>query len=130
MPGEHNPVGRFELPAADIHRAKAFYERLLGVELSSHEMPALDGGVIKMAWFPMRPEGHGASGSLVQHEQYTPSHQGTVVYFSCQDLPATCARGEAAGGKTLLQETAIGEHGFLAFVEDTEGNRVGLHRPA
>ncbi|MEN1677944.1 MAG: VOC family protein [Planctomycetota bacterium] len=123
-----NPVCWFEIPASDINRAKAYYEATLGAEITLHEMPSLDGGVIKMGWFPMNPDGAGATGSLVEHAEYTPSHHGTVVYFSREDIPAVCARGEAAGGKTLLPESSIGEHGFMAFLEDTEGNRIGLHR--
>ena len=32
-----------------------------------------------------------------------------------------------AGGKTLLPKISIGEHGFVAHFEDSEGNRVALH---
>ena len=31
------------------------------------------------------------------------------------------------GGKTLLPRMSIGQHGFVAHFEDTEGNRVALH---
>ena len=31
------------------------------------------------------------------------------------------------GGNTLMPRLAIGEHGFIAHFEDTEGNRVALH---
>ncbi len=31
------------------------------------------------------------------------------------------------GGKTLMPRTSIGDHGFIAHFEDTEGNRVALH---
>ena len=36
----------------------------------------------------------------------------------------------AAGGKTLLPLTPIGEHGHIAYFEDSEGNRVALHQAA
>ena len=34
---------------------------------------------------------------------------------------------EGAGGKTLVPKQSIGEHGFIAHFEDTEGNRVAVH---
>ena len=117
-----NPVNWFEIPAADIARAKSFYESALETELALNEM-----GPAKMAWFPMDPEAPGATGTLMQHEQYTPSYQGTLVYFSVDDIEATLARVEAAGGKTLNPKTSIGEYGFVAHFEDSEGNRVALH---
>ncbi|TWT90809.1 Glyoxalase-like domain protein [Pseudobythopirellula maris] len=117
-----NPVNWFEIPAADLSRAVDFYEATLGVKLSIMEL-----GAAKMAMFERDPEGHGAAGSLIQNEAYTPSHEGTLVYFHVDDIEATLARAEAAGGMTLRPKMAIGEHGFVGHFEDTEGNRVALH---
>ena len=120
--GKPNPVNWFEIPAADLSRAKTFYESALETELAVNEM-----GPLKMAWFPMDPEAMGATGSLVENENYTPSYQGSLVYFSVEDIEATLGRIESAGGKTLNPKTSIGEYGFVAHFEDTEGNRVALH---
>lgn len=119
-----NPVNWFEIPASDLNRAKTFYESVLDTELTLNEM-----GPLKMAWFPMDPEAGGATGTLVQHESYTPSHDGTMVYFAVADIEATLARVEQTGGKTLNPKQSIGEYGFTAHFEDTEGNRVALHSP-
>jgi predicted enzyme related to lactoylglutathione lyase len=43
------------------------------------------------------------------------------------DLTNELKRVEPAGGKVLQPKTSIGEFGFYAFVEDTEGNRIGIH---
>jgi uncharacterized protein len=119
---EMNPIVWFEIPANDIERAKSFYETLLGVGLSLNEM-----GPLKMAWFPMKEGVSGATGSLVQAEGYVPSHSGTVVYFSVDDINGTLDKANANGGKTLLPKMDIGEYGFIAHLEDSEGNRVALH---
>jgi predicted enzyme related to lactoylglutathione lyase len=37
------------------------------------------------------------------------------------------ARATAAGAKVVLPHLAIGDNGFIAIVDDPEGNRVGLH---
>lgn len=117
-----NPVNWFEIPAADLQRAKSFYEAVLEVELDLNEM-----GPLKMAWFPMVQGGDGATGTLVENENYTPSYEGSLVYFSVADIEDALARIEANGGKVLNGKTSIGEYGFVAHFEDSEGNRVALH---
>jgi len=84
-------------------------------------------GPLKMAWFPMVQGASGATGTLVQAEGYTPSHAGTLVYLSVDDLDGILAKVKANGGKTLVPKMGIGEYGFIAHFEDSEGNRVALH---
>lgn len=122
MPFTGNPVNWFEIPAADLERAKAFYEHVFEVSLQVVEL-----GPLRMAWFPMVADAPGATGTLVQAETYTPSHAGAMVYFSVADIPATLARVSAKGGKVLREKMSIGEHGFVGHFEDCEGNRVALH---
>lgn len=130
MPLKPNPVGWFEIPVADLTRAKAFYETALDTKLDLHEMPTADGSICKMAWFPMQPDLKGATGSLVEHPGYVPSQDGAAIYFSVDEIAGTLGKIETAGGKTLIPETAIGEHGYFAWFVDTEGNRLALHRRA
>ena len=118
-----NPVGWFEIPATDLKRAKKFYEGVFGVKLSLQTM-----GPCEMAWFPMGPKTYGATGSLVKIDGYfKPSHEGSLVYFSVPAINPALARITRRGGKTLMPRTPIGEHGFIAHFEDSEGNRVALH---
>lgn len=122
MSDQTNPGNWFEIPVHDLERAKQFYETVFGFQLSLNEM-----GPMKMAWFPMTQEGSGAAGTLMKSEGYTPSHAGTLVYFSVTDIEGTLAKVNANGGKTLMPKTGIGEHGHIAHFQDCEGNRVGLH---
>jgi uncharacterized protein len=117
-----NPVNWFEIPVSDLSRAKTFYEQVFVIELELNEM-----GPMKMAWFPMVREGSGAAGTLIKSEGYAPSSSGTLVYFSVEDLQGTLNKIQGKGGKTLLPKTSIGEYGFIAHFEDSEGNRVALH---
>jgi uncharacterized protein len=112
----------FEIPVKDLDRAIKFYEKVFDVKLSPEEM-----GGMKMALFPFTQDAPGAAGSLIKGESYEPSHAGTVVYFSVEDIPETLRRINAIGGKTLMPKTAIGQYGFIAQYEDTEGNRLALH---
>ena len=122
MADHDNPVNWFEIPTTDLQRAKAFYEHVLGVALTLQEM-----GPLKMAWFPMQQGAPGATGSLVQADAYEPSHKGTLVYFGVADIEATLRKIPEKGGKVLGAKKSIGEYGFVAHFEDSEGNRVALH---
>ena len=112
----------FEIPVKDLDRAIKFYEKVFDVKLAREDM-----GGMKMAMFPFTQDTPGAAGSLIKGESYEPSHAGTVVYFSVEDIPDTLRRINANGGKTLMPKTAIGQYGFIAQYEDTEGNRLALH---
>ena len=112
----------FEIPVKDLDRATKFYEKVFDVKLSREDM-----GGIKMAMFPFTQNAPGAAGTLVQGESYEPSHTGSVVYFTVEDILETLRKINANGGKTLMPKTAIGQYGFIAQYEDTEGNRLALH---
>ncbi|SRR6056297_1869603 len=117
-------VGWFEIPVRNMKRAIAFYGEVFNAELAEQDF-----GDIKMAFFPWHESADGAGGSLIDAgEQYSPSHDGSLVYFSCEDLSGELSRVKKAGGKILQQKTEISpEHGFMGLFEDTEGNRVALH---
>jgi hypothetical protein len=117
-----NPVNWFEIPVRDLARAREFYEKVFALELNPEEM-----GPYSMTFFPWTEGAPGAAGSLIKGETYEPSHGGTVVYFSVDDIEETLRKVNAHGGKTLLPKKAIGEYGFIAHFEDTEGNRLALH---
>lgn len=117
-----NPVNWFEIPVNDLDRAKDFYEHVLETELSLNEM-----GPLQMAWFPTAADAAGSTGTLIKAEGYTPSHDGTMVYFGVENIDATLGRVAEKGGKILNPKMSIGEYGFVAHFEDSEGNRVALH---
>jgi predicted enzyme related to lactoylglutathione lyase len=121
-----NPVVWFEIYVQDMPRAKAFYERVLGLALTKLEAPP--GGAPTEMWaFPMDEAGAGAAGALV-HLQGVPSGAGgTMVYFSCEDCAVEASRVADAGGSVHMPKFSIGPYGHIALVIDTEGNMVGLH---
>jgi len=117
-----NIANWFEIPVKDLKRATTFYEKVFDVILTFEEMNGMN-----MAMFPMDQEATGAAGALMQHASAVPSHTGTLVYFSTGSIEETLRRINASGGKTLLPKTGIGQYGFIAQYEDTEGNRLALH---
>ncbi|HEX7846364.1 MAG TPA: VOC family protein [Chitinophagaceae bacterium] len=117
-----NTVNWFEIPAADIGRAKKFYQTILGGEMNETEMFGT-----KMAFFPS--DGSNVAGALVQGNDYAPSTQGTLVYLNGgNDLNNALSKVEAAGGKVIVPKTQISpELGYFAIFFDTEGNKLALH---
>ena len=117
-----NPINWFEIPAKNLKRAATFYEKVLQCKLSIQDFADL-----KMAWFPSSQDAPGSTGSLVEQESYIPSHQGSMVYFTVDDIEKSLLTVTANGGKVLNPKKSIGEFGFVAHFEDSEGNRVALH---
>ncbi len=117
-----NPVGWFEIYVQDMHRAKAFYERVFAVQLEHLDMPDLE------IWtFPMQKDCYGAGGALIHMPGMPSGGGGVLVYFSCEDCALEAARVAEAGGRVEKEKFSIGQYGFIALAIDTEGNRVGLH---
>lgn len=123
MATQNNPVIWFELPVRDMTRAMRFYESALGFPLA----PPIQMGEATLSFFPMEMGKIGAGGALIQAKHVEPSTQGTTVYFSVEAIDPVLERITKAGGKTCVPRTSIGEYGFMAHFQDTEGNRVALH---
>jgi predicted enzyme related to lactoylglutathione lyase len=117
-----NALNWFEIYVADFERAVRFYETALGEPLQPTDIP--DG---KMAVFSCDLD-NGVGGALTKMDGYAPGGGGTLIYLNVEGkLDEVLARTASAGGKVLSGRTAIPPHGFIGIIQDTEGNRVGLH---
>lgn len=117
-----NAVNWFEICAADFARARRFYEMALGETLT--ESP-IDGG--KMAMFNFDMEA-GVGGAVTKMDAPAATGTRTIVYLNVEgQLDAVLGRVASAGGRIVQPRMAIPPHGFIALIEDTEGNVVGLH---
>jgi uncharacterized protein len=116
-----NAVTWFELPVADMTRARSFYETLLNAPLQ--EFPGEEPCFI----FPAEPDG--VAGSLIERKGMKPAAEGTMVYLNVDGkLDATLERAKNLGAKLLVPRTAIpGGFGYFACLLDSEGNHFGLH---
>jgi uncharacterized protein len=121
----NNPVGWFEIPVTDMERAINFYNTVLNIQIQKMEF-----GGFFMGWFPFDESGIGASGALVQHEEYKPSADGVLLYFTAHsgDLSIELGRVSQAGGKILSEKKLITEDiGYMGLFTDTEGNKMAIH---
>ena len=117
-----NPVVYFEIPVRDLARAMRFYTAVFGFRF---ERETIDGN--EMALFPQTESQPGITGALAKGSAYVPSKSGPILYFHTADIDETLARANANGGKTLYPITKVGETGFVAEFQDSEGNRIALH---
>lgn len=121
-------INWFEVSVADFERAKTFYETVLEKQLFVNDQRETMGSMLGV--FPHDGQ---VGGCLVHNPQYgyTPSAEGTLVYFTITgDMDSALARVPAAGGEVLLPKTALGEDaggGYVSWVRDTEGNKVGFY---
>jgi uncharacterized protein len=112
----------FEIPVRDLDRAMRFYGEVFQIEL---ERACVDGHAA--AYFPPTEDSNRISGALMQGESYEPGRSGARVYFKSEDLDAHLSRAQAAGGRVLYPKKSIGELGWVAEIEDCEGNCIALH---
>ena len=118
----NNPVNWFEIATVDLERAKNFYGNVFETQFEFVDMPGSP-----MYMFAGNPESPGAMGALVKSEENKPSMEGSIIYFSCEDLAVEESRIEQNGGKIIAPKFSIGEFGFVGLFIDTEGNKIGLH---
>lgn len=119
-----NPIGWVEIPVQNLQRAIRFYNYVFGWELSITDL-----GPLQMAMLPADHEGKGASGALVQNENYSPSdNKGVLIYFSCKNVQNHIDRVFHAGGTVISGKKMITpDAGFMALALDSEGNRIAFH---
>lgn len=120
-------INWFEIPVADMARAKPFHEAMLGVLLRSETM-----GPQTMAVFAYSDPATG--GALLQGPNAPrPGPGGTLAYLDAvPDLDRAVARARAraraAGAEILVPRFDLPDGmGCFAKLLDLHGNRIGLH---
>ena len=115
MTPTHGQVCYLELPAADRHRAAAFYRAVFGWETGEHYPDFTSPGLIGQ-WVEGRPPAPDA---------------GPVIWLAVQDMDEALRLVITHGGQILVPAAADGPTRVLATISDPEGNPVGLaaHAP-
>lgn len=119
-----NAVGWFDIYVDDLKRASDFYETVLGVTLEDMGDPT---GESQMRSFPADMGVYGAAGALTKSPHAGPGVGGTIIYFSTADCAVEQARVADAGGQVIRPKFSIGDFGWVALCQDTEGNMFGLN---
>jgi len=124
MAKKPNPAMYFEIPVTDMERAVVFYDKVFGFDFQREE---IHGNLL--ALMPFELDGSGISGALAKGEIYKPSLNGTLIYLHAESIDKTLKSAQLAGAKILFPKTKAGEYSYVAEIEDSEGNRIGLMEP-
>ncbi len=111
-------VVHFEIAADDPERAIAFYQDVFDWKFEKWQGPM-------QYWLVTTgPEDEpGIDGGLAKREDPTTGTENTIDVDSVDEC---LDRIEAHGGKVVRPKGAVPGVGWLAYCEDTEGNRFGL----
>jgi predicted enzyme related to lactoylglutathione lyase len=111
----------FDVPVTDLNRAIRFYSAVLGSPVTKEQT-----GSIPIGMLPA-PDGQ-KMGCLVPGNEARPSLNGIMIWFDVEGrLKESVAAATANGGKVIGSIHAIGDYGFRAEVQDSEGNRIALY---
>jgi predicted enzyme related to lactoylglutathione lyase len=121
-------VVHFEVPFDDGERATTFYREAFGWQLNS--MPQMQYTLVTTTATDEQgqPTESGAinGGMLARQGPIT----SPIIVIDVQDLDEALARVEKLGGKVVLGRQQVGDMGYSAYVNDTEGNVIGLWQAA
>lgn len=108
-----------EIPAPDIEKAGAFYSSIFGWQIKPSNLS-------ETSYWEFRTGDGQISGGFVQER--APHQGGVLLYLKVEDIESTLRQIEANGGAVTKKRTDIGgSHGFSAFFDDPNGNRMGLY---
>jgi len=112
-----------DIPTKDFDRAVKFYSDLLGEEVKVDDSMGM-----KLGFLPMEGK-EGVGGDLIPpSHDHEPSSHGTRVYLSCEGmLDEVLERVENIGGKIVRTKFKLEGAGWIAMINDSEGNMIGLH---
>ncbi len=122
-------VQHFEIPADDLARARAFYEKSFGWRTAEWPMPdgskyvALYTGPVdeKNMW----KEPGFINGGMTKRGGAFPITTPTVAVI-VQDLDAALEKVITEGGSIVMPKMDVGGTGLYAYIKDTEGNTIGV----
>jgi hypothetical protein len=110
-----HPVVHFEIGCKDSKKTQEFYKTLFDWKIT-------EAGPAAMIDAGGGPTGHI---SALGHEP----HHYTIFYVEVDDVQAYLDRAQKLGAKTLVPPVPI-PTGTFAWLQDPEGNIIGLWKPA
>ncbi|WP_116115347.1 VOC family protein [Austwickia chelonae] len=123
-------VIHFEIHAADVPRAVAFYQQVFGWQMQdwSEYVGAPYYGVVT------GEDGEpGINGAIMQRQTPNPEVggpvAGAVLTVGTEDYDALASRIEEAGGTVAMEKFALPGMAWQGYYHDTENNVFGLHQP-
>ena len=117
-------IVHFEIPFDDGERARAFYTGVFGWQ--AQDMPEMQ--YTMMMTGPVGDNGMPSEPGFINGGMF--QRQDTinvpVLTIGVGSIDEALEKVEASGGKTVEAKQAVGDLGFTAYINDSEGNLVGL----
>lgn len=132
----------FEIPVKNMHRAVHFYSNVLDVAFEEQML----GGILHAVFKNKRGENFEITGALRDVSDSDDKIFGSVIFFDVnrQGMDNVLKKTESYGGKILMPKTLLKnklkdgrvtiaktyidqQSGYVAYIMDTEGNKIGLY---
>lgn len=120
-----DPVVHFEIPAKDVKRAVAFYSKAFGWNIN--QFPGFEYWMVGTAETDKNgmPKSPGSiNGGMGKKGVMAP--KAVTVTISVADIDSSMKTVKKLGGSPVGKKMPVGEMGWSAYFEDTEGNLIGL----
>ncbi|QQR93075.1 MAG: VOC family protein [Candidatus Iainarchaeum archaeon] len=117
-------VVHFEIPAANMNRARRFYENVFGWQ--TEKIPHMDYVGLRSVKADKKgkPVEKGAiNGGLMKRGK---GIKGPVIAMNVKSVTGSINKVLAHKGKLVMPKTEIMGMGWYAYVKDSEGNVIGL----
>ncbi len=121
-------VVHFELPFEDQARAEKFYQDVFGWKTMS--MPGMGYVMAYSAEVDeqhMTKESGRINGGMFQRQE---PFKGPVIILNVEDLDAKLEQVASHGGQIIRGKQTVGDMGWVAYVNDSENNLIGIWESA
>jgi uncharacterized protein len=121
-------VVHFEVPYDDADRAASFYRDVF--EWAIQPIPEMNYTIVSTG--PAGPEGMPSEPGYIgggMTSRQAPVER-PVIVLAVDDIDETLAMVEKHGGRAVGEKMQVGEMGFAAYFDDSEGNLMGLWQTA
>ena len=113
-----HPIIHIEFSSKDHLASGKFYSELFGWEVT--HVPEMN--------YATFTTGEGVGGGFNPVSDQYPAGR-VMAYVATDDVPATLAKAESLGGKTIVPKTEIPGVGWFGMFSDLSGNLVGILTP-
>ena len=118
-------VVHFEIPYDDAKRATDFYAKVFGWKINA--VPEMNYHIVHTVEVDEQnmPKEKGAiNGGMYKRDKN--SSKTPVLVINVGSVDIHLKKIKEAGGKILAEKTKVGDMGFFAQIQDSEGNRIGI----
>ena len=117
-------VVHFEIPADKVERAQEFYKKTFGWGIQS--IPEMQYTIVRTVEVDdkqMPKESGAINGGMMKRND---SVKSPIITINVENIDDSLKMIEENGGKIIMAKQKVGEMGFNAYFQDSEGNVLGV----